>query len=361
MLLRTLTAAVLLLVSLSVHAQDPPPEIAQVTPTFGGAGTRITISGSGLYGPAEACLSCPIVPRVLIGHREAQVVTSNPNTIVAIVPEMPLGLYPVSVRVNARTAVAPRGSWFAYGGRAANDRYERVLFPVVIDGEQPGARGSRWVTEVTGRNDAATDIRILQGPTQCPAGQPCRIPVYGRARTTFEPALEPLVNGGGAFLYIEQTTTARPPVAFTLRIRDVSRDAEGWGSELPVVHEREAYINRPIPLLDIPAGGNSRAMLRLYDFDGPFGTTARVRVFAHDTNQQLADVNVQLPGVPMIAIPMLPPVPGYAQADLGTLLPAGFAPGRVRVLVEGPRDSRMWAFVSITNNTTQQVTTVTPQ
>jgi hypothetical protein len=32
----------------------------------------------------------------------------------------------------------------------------------------------------------------------------------------------------------------------------------------------------------------------------------------------------------------------------------------VTVLVRGSADARLWAFVSVTNNDTQQVTTVTP-
>jgi hypothetical protein len=54
--------------------------------------------------------------------------------------------------------------------------------------------------------------------------------------------------------------------------------------------------------------------------------------------------------------------PGYFESDVTSLLPAGSTSSAVRIEVEPlTAGSQFWDFVSITNNTTQEFTLVTPQ
>ena len=137
---------------------------------------------------------------------------------------------------------------------------------------------------------------------------------------------------------------AAPELAFALRARDVSRQAEGYGTEIPVVRESEMYVNRPIALLGVPVSAGYRAKLRIYSFSpGHAGVTV----------QNGTGVNVGLTRT--CSGNACASTPWYGEYDL----PAGTAP-RVNVFVHagaGPA----WAFITVTNNETQQITTITPQ
>jgi len=175
--------------------------------------------------------------------------------------------------------------------------------------------------------------------------------------STFRPQL----NGPGtAFMYAGGTV----PLAFSLRVRDVTRQSESYGTEIPVVPESQAIAGVPILLNDIPRDVDSRIMLRIYDFDGPTGGKADVEVHFDDAspNEQFALDSLDLPGG---AQQEFPSIPGYVQVDLTSELATLDVPfvknaKSLRVSVTAAQ-KRIWAFVTVTNNRTQQITTITPR
>jgi hypothetical protein len=174
-----------------------------------------------------------------------------------------------------------------------------------------------------------------------------------------------LPTGCSDYLVILPHTTACPPyqgtpgrflfllegkfdqLAANLRVYDVSRDDENFGTEMPIVREHE-LTTAPIHLPGVPITAGFRNTLRIY---GTKTTTVRATIGTQSTDITLT------PGASAFD-------PAYA---ISTAFPSA-APGEastLRVTVT-PLDTsanaaRIWAFVSVTNNTTQLITTITPQ
>jgi hypothetical protein len=124
----------------------------------------------------------------------------------------------------------------------------------------------------------------------------------------------------------------------SLRVHDTTRDGDSWGAEVPVVPETQ--FRRSVILLAVPADARYRTLLRIYGYAG------------HDVNATVTfrnDATGELLGTRALTMQS-----GYAQLPIDVTS----AP-RLRVQVTA-ESSLIWAFVSVTNNTTQQVTTITP-
>lgn len=372
MRLRVIVATLVL--SSAVTLSAAIPTIESIEPNSGAAtgGTVVTLRGKNLFGSS---LPCPIPlcsrkPSVRIGGKKAEVVESaTDGTSVTIkTPPNAGGTYDITfnpresnsislgyIAIPAIQQTVTVNDAFTYG----NGGYERFLVPFYAKGEVPGAFGSRWVTELVGWNPHPFAVPVYQVPpdTLPPLFDPPP-PDWGAALSSFRPAL---AASGPAFLHVAGTNA----LAFHLRVRDVSRQNENWGTEIPVVSEKKAIVGEPILLNDIPYGSDARVMLRIYDFDGPTGGNLDVEVHFNDgtgnLSEQFALARVTFPGG---GYQLYPPAPGYIEVDLSSELATLPLPNvtSLRVSVDSPHvDKRLWAFVSVTNNRTQQITTITPQ
>ncbi|HEY0592969.1 MAG TPA: hypothetical protein VGF40_14445, partial [Thermoanaerobaculia bacterium] len=148
-----------------------------------------------------------------------------------------------------------------------------------------------------------------------------------------------------------------------LHVRDLSRAGESFGTEIPVVRERE--IGRaPIRLLDVPVGdGRYRVMLRVYDLAAIDGTRAVMRWRLDDGTQYAGDTQLTLRTVGRCIVGpcWLPEPAGIALPLFDKPLPPNLTQDHLHVEIEPLHpSSRLWAMVTVTNNETQQVTTITP-
>jgi hypothetical protein len=236
---------------------------------------------------------------------------------------------------------------------------ERVLLPVAIQGEVPGAFGSRWVSELVITNTGLTPAEIGGSIDYgCWGIVPCMPPSLP-ARATAYPRPELLTEGIPAgFLFLHSGADA---LAIHLRVQDVSRQAQTWGTEVPVVRESDAFTT-VVHLQDVPVTPGFRQLLRIYGFDGG---AVRIRVYRIVPTTQFPDRAQpdELLGEHAVALPSpafgLKNVPAYAQIDLADL-PASDAT-RVRLEIESATEGlKFWAMVSVTNNETQHVTLITP-
>ena len=227
--------------------------------------------------------------------------------------------------------------------------FERILFPVLFNAA--GANGSDWRSEgvVSNPNPFTVDNYNSIDSIVCitfPCGE--RLSPGGYAR---------LDGGGyprGVALLVPRPEA--PLVDFALRVRDVSRQAEGFGTEVPVVREKDLVTDRPIALLEVPLDPRYRVKVRIYALDPIlFDDRAKVSVLDSSTRAvkslHLLTLTRTCEGEACVLLP------SYAELDL--------APGaqneRVTISIEGPRGAPSWAFATVTNNATQQVTVVTPQ
>jgi hypothetical protein len=209
---------------------------------------------------------------------------------------------------------------------------ERVLLPIAVQ-DVPGAYGSVWTSEVWADIRASgVTILLVRQPHANPQ------PPGSQQLSLFlsEAGSEP-----GQFLAV----TRGADITFNLRVRDQTRDAETWGTEIPVVWERD--FRTTVTLLPVPANDEFRSTVRVY---GATEGAVRVRITDLETSAVLSDDIVTLP--PTIS-EFLPP---YAELNL----PSNANRMRVDVDAASP-DLRFWAFASVTNNATQHVTTITPQ
>jgi hypothetical protein len=179
---------------------------------------------------------------------------------------------------------------------------------------------------------------------------------------TEEVQLEGLDNGaGGAFLYVPDPL--RDAAKFSLRVRDTSINAASLGTEVPVVRYEDAYGD--LTLMDIPTDARYRATLRIYGFtQAPM--SVGVTVYPEDGDEPIEQYDVHLFGIVNAVYDPFPPGPAYVALDPFT--PAVRASGeRVRIEITNfgqiisPPPPPIWAFVSLTNNETQQVTVATPK
>ena len=238
----------------------------------------------------------------------------------------------------------------------AEDDFERILMPINIKGEVLGAGGSRWVSEafIANAGTSAVDARwgacnVLIDP--CPPF--VSLPPGGRA-VAFAPDTTFTIITPGVFIYVAKSALTQ--VFATARVRDLSRQSDSAGTEIPFVRTSD-FQNRVL-LLDIPNDDRFRNTLRVYG-SGPSPMLARIRIWENTSDgTPLVDVNRSLAGIVSLLPITFPQTPAYVEVPLEPfgLLGRG---GALRIQVDA--DQPLWAFVSTTNNTTQQFTLVTPQ
>ncbi len=251
----------------------------------------------------------------------------------------------------------------AAGAFAQPAGFEKVLFPIVIHPliNVSGAFGTQWVTDVSVLNAGVTPVR-LAGTYVC---FDCRTeqPLQPGVTYSLVPVPAP-GNLGGAFLFVDSAAIGQ--IRFGLHVRDVSRESDGFGSEVPVVRT-QGFRAEGVSLLGIPNQPSLRLMLRMYALD-KIGGDVRVRIY----EQRGADIHLDdLTGDALFAertytltnihgslIPELQDnYPAYAQAGDLPMPSTQLARIDVEPLTPG---MRIWAFASATNNTTQQVTVISP-
>lgn len=222
---------------------------------------------------------------------------------------------------------------------------ERVLIPV-YSAQMQGAYGSVWTTELVIRNGGSEQVSYL--PLHCVV--PCFGPkALAPGRSVHEDAVFPSTVGHDLRL------SGLDNVHFSLRVRDLSRRAESAGVEIPVVREHE--LRGDIVLPSVPIDDRFRHTLRVYDLSTVDASAVRLRVYEFNGSVPVLDDIIELrprqdPTVPsQIALGSL----DSTYPILRTLDEARF---EIESVTPG---MRIWAFVSSTNNETQEVTIITPQ
>ena len=343
------------------------PKIAEVVPstgfTFGE--TRVQIRGSGFGFQNTVCTSlspyatfpCPV--KVFFGDVEVTVVWLTSNTIHAVVPGMSERVVDVRVLAAGTQVVLPNAFTFDPHAQPFGQNAVRYLVPVVRESVE-GVHGSRWVTEVTAHNGSSVDL-VLGGPWAAP-GLPMVSPVLAPQESLTPPLFPPLM-GEGAFVYVP-VPLARS-TAFELRVRDTSRESEGWGTEVPVVAVHDQFAGT-VRLLDVPTDPRFRATLRIYG-DDYTDREVMMSIYAPSGTVPIEQRVIALKGFTN-SQPDAPLWPAYAAIDpISDVVRASGQP-RVRIevaaieppLINPPLVRAIWALLSLTNNETQQVTTITP-
>ena len=277
--------------------------------------------------------------RVEVGGQPATNVTRTGSTIWFEPPALPEGLHQVVVRSGEAEVT---GTHLYYYDRPERSVFERILFPVLFSAN--GANGSRWISEAVVSNPRPW---YVETPNTLLPLRPCLL--YPCGERLYPASIERYEDGFPRCAVLHVPHNEAPDLSFALRVRDVSRQAEGFGTQIPVVRERDFTHGDDIALLDVPVDPRYRVKVRLYALDPLFGTGALITT--RDPVTQASKFNrlvvLQRVGEDQHH---------YAEIDL----PPGAANERVNVYISFPLDAFAWAFATVTNNDTQQVTTVTP-
>ena len=266
------------------------------------------------------------------------------------------------------------GSALAQQERLVGD-YTIALVPVFFFG--PGAQGSSWETRVTlvnvGDASATLPVPMLGEPFDRRCGPP-------------DGELEPFdvraicsgyASPSGLLLYVPKTLAAGD-VQINAYVRDLNRNAQSAGTAIPVVRENE-FRSRHFLLAQIRSDSRFRANLRVYGgletftedyrFVHPGGSSVGIEIYdAENLLTPLASTTIELSAPENAEGSTRPVRPAYASiGDLTAAFPQlrNVAEYTIRVIpyqsiADPPHESSVWAFVTITNNETQEVTTVSP-
>jgi hypothetical protein len=349
---------ILMLAAVSALQASAAPVIEQVTPTegFNFAPTQVTIFGSGFMdGDVE----------VFFGDVKANFYQKTPTKLVVQALPTPEGGGSAPGFVDITVRVAGHGEAkfpnFYFHPHAQVSRFDtRMVLVPLTQGTFPGADGSRWTTEFRVFNTSLISLR-LSGPEQIFYSPPIDPGVIIESRQTEKieiPGRDQSLNG--AFLYIPRPLANAPK--FSLRVVDISQNAGNLGYEIPIV--RDDQFLKDLAFIDVPSDPNHRAALRVYS-----STAAPMQVgmtvYPEDGDTPIEHRIIDLNGVSSLPYDEFPPYPAFAAVDPFTTAVRAYG-GRVRIELNsreipplGP--SPMWAFLSLTNNETQQVTIVTPR
>lgn len=229
-------------------------------------------------------------------------------------------------------------------------------------GEYQGAFGSLWETRTWVYNRGTADAHV--SPVACVGPILC---TGGLGLATHDPPM-PLHAGiftnAGVLLHVESLPGG--DLVFHSRVRDLSRASDSEGTEVPVVHER-AFASAPIVLLHVPVSYASRATLRIYALpEAPAPREVEVRFYRLSPGgTDIAKILLRADRLVLQqpSLEFVPPhyLPAHAQIDRIELLPELFFEVSTWIeVVPMTPGLRIWGFVSLTNNVTQQVTLVTP-
>ncbi|HUR79715.1 MAG TPA: hypothetical protein VM733_03050 [Thermoanaerobaculia bacterium] len=277
--------------------------------------------------------------------------------------DFPPGPADVVLRLPDRTITVPNAVTFV-----ADADYETILLPHTPGNPLPGANGSRWRVEMLLRNDSPYSV-MLEVPmfeyTLISPPPPDWFVVPPQTTANVH------VYTDGGPLRVRLPKIAVKDLVVQTRFYDDARLGTNFGTRVPTVREHD-FRRGTTTLPDVPTGSGFRSTVRVFGPDG-VRRVFRVRVLTQpllETGPWLTPPIDPVPASEIAAYEVQTedtgdPVKqgGPWSVTLASLAIPAF-PGHERVQiriepVDAP-DAPYWAYVSVTNNETQQVTLLTP-
>jgi IPT/TIG domain len=324
-----------LLITASILGQTPYSIAPNSAPASGG--TNVTIKGDFGAWPYE----------VFFGNTRATATTRvDEHTLTAVTPAHFPG--PSILRIFEYDRFLDTGVMFFFTGDL-QEEYEIMLVPMLTPPVR-GGFGSEFHTKlVMASTDSEKSVPVYGLTEVCTS--PCVPPPVGDSPlVATETQTEIALNGTpGRWIYVPRDRAHL--LAANLRVYDVSRTDLNYGVEIPIVRERDIRYGKLV-LLNIPTDPRFRNTLRIYGApDSEITLTIE--------GQAPRTFNLENGGDYF--------TPAYAQfSDF----PTSGGPLRVTIDAVGylqgpsppvPLADAVWAFVTVTNNDTQMISTVTPQ
>jgi IPT/TIG domain len=332
-----LAAALLSLAcALPLAAQTPysisPAEVSST------GGTEVTVKGDFGAWPYGLIFGSEAVPATRVDE----------HTLKAITPPLLPGEYDVTVfeyDIGITTGIKLK----VVGGFPPG--FAQVLLPVFTPPVR-GAFGSEFHTDLRIANTGTAPVNVYGLKIACaivvclPSAR--TVPFQIRGLDELAPGdVEPDGNPTRVVVIKEADL---PQLAMNLRVHDVSRADLNFGTEIPIVRMDE-FIQDQIVFTGVPTDARFRNTLRIYSQNM---TDAIVKIGDREPVRLKMQPNTGIWDVPYVA---------YTDFPVGA--------GDVRVEITGedhslnPRLAEpeifLWAMITVTNNETQVISTITPQ
>jgi hypothetical protein len=334
------------------------PVITSVTPAKGpsSGGWGVVIQGTGFSNNCDVCSPPFATPDVFFGSTRAEsVVFFNESGLQAVAPPHAAGTVSVTVTQNAGAETFTLPNAFTY----VDDLYEAfdpILFPIFSPpvhgqgGSEFRTTATVWNTDLPTATLYGMDAGCAVDPPVSPK-HPFRIGPGGPEQNLFPECSET----AGRLFFVPKGDNA---LATSLRVWEVTRQEENHGVEIPVVR-RSDFSEDPIGLLSVPNDPKFRLTLRVYGLNRGattltifiYGDEGQVRGFHQIPLMHNAD-----PFLPTYAVFTAFPNPATIDDEKLKVM-VGIARGPGDVV---PPATPLWAFITVTNNVTQHITTITP-
>ncbi|HVR40702.1 MAG TPA: IPT/TIG domain-containing protein [Thermoanaerobaculia bacterium] len=342
---RTLSALLLLLFAPAAFAV----EVSALSPTSGpsAGGTEVLIMGNFPVGPYSVVFGG--IPATSLEKIDA-------HTLKAVTPAHLPGDSTVVVREGEQLFGALLDFEFKGG---VPDAFERILLPILTPPAR-GSFGSEFRTTFTAWNASSSGTLVFGLEQSCPicGGFPpippealIDIPLLVLSHGTLDSPLGSIIYSGspGRFIYVRADDAKK--LATGLRVHDTSRAALNLGTEIPVVHAREFVTTETLAMTNVPVDSRFRNTLRIYGTAETNVTVTFLGGFPPGFIHSERVVHLQ-PGKHLFE-------PAYAQVSDFPSFASSTVP--LTVTVTSDSGTAVWAFVSVTNNETQAITTISPQ
>ncbi len=297
--------------------------ISTVTPAAAltNGGTIVHLHGTNLLAPPSLCAPPQCVPYVQFGTVPGRVIFSSADEVIVLAPPHVAGLVDLLLDVGISPSLTLKNAFTFQDPGNAN---VRLLLPIAA-GTQ-GIFGTSWQTDVVAHNKTASPVSV--GGTTIDAASTQRL--------TLSPA------STGMFLEIPRSVV--DAVTITTHVHDTTHDAENLGVYVPSVPETQ--FRRAVILPGVPNDARYRVLLRVYGYPGTYPIVVQVQ--DDSTGELLSTQNLTLAGSDVAYLQM--PI---TAATTSRVL-------RVEVATNSAFDPPIWAFITLTNDTTENVTTITP-
>ncbi len=242
-------------------------------------------------------------------------------------------------------------------GRLQPGQFERMLLPVTVR-NLSGAYGSIWSTELWAFAQDTTTLRYEPLFPAC--DPPCedwndRNELYGiPSGNTYEAGILITKPGETPGQYLYLPTDNLGDIQFALRLHELTGIAQAI--QLPVVRQ-SAFSGTVIRILGVPSRPFTRATLRVYGSDPDVPGLVKVRIHEEPRGDVVFEGTFAVVATQRVfttsygqMIPTKPPV-----AEIGAITATATTPTVWIEIVPQTPNLRVWAFVSVTDNRTQEV------
>ena len=347
---RRVLALLLLLSASALHAVTITSVSPNTAPT--GGGTTVTIKGTGF---AEYAIRTPAGPPDVyfrgLPARSVELIDSE--TLRVVTPPHFAG--PAWIHVDqGSNGHASIYDAFTYHGDFPEAAFERILLPVFTPPVK-GAFGSEFRTELrVAKKSFAQNVFLFGLEPECRVSACIFDPFAPWPLFQFgdiDPHRLEYTGTPGRFLYVPNDQANL--LSINLRVHDVTRSALNFGTEMPVVREREFVDPRESLLfLGVPSDPRFRNTLRVYTTAG--ATEIRVDIEGHGT------FYAPVQGGDGVFEPVYAVFSGFP-VDAGPLRVTVGLAENTSPISGGDLRQPFWGFITVTNNETQLISTITPQ